>query len=121
MNCAHCGAPLPPQKRGMRRKHCDDRCKSRANYARHHVARSEALRGYRSTVLGRVCKYCACTDAERGFGSSRICSRCARMLYRSVCKICGGPWYATVRGDRPIGCVVRSRIPYGTSCKDEVA
>ena len=79
------------------------------------------LQEWRAATLGRVCKWCKDDDSEKRFEERDECSACARQRHRPPCFLCGGPFIRDGKGRSLVGCVVRNRIPYGLSCKAEVA
>ena len=116
-----CDVTWKPHLYRADKRQCSRAHTSRASVLRNRTRTARKRSEYRKAATGRVCKYCKRSDAAIQFQTELVCTRCARQRKRRSCTRCGGPFYATPQNALGIvGCLVRSGLPVGFNCKDEV-
>ncbi len=105
--------------RGRPKKYC---CRNHQEKAHRRSATGKASHKrrrirLRSSVLGRICKWCESTD-EEVISSGKLwsslkdcCAKCDRQMRRNPCPTCGGPFYIGNTGKR--GCLICDELTIG--------
>lgn len=118
-----CSEPVPTSLSSQLRLYATQRCQRRASSRRFSKsgARSRWRQNHRSSVLGRVCRWCGQDDSQANWSDCLDeCQKCDGQRRRPRCPRCEGPFYkrANPRTGRPAGCLVASELPPGVDCRN---